>query len=91
MTASNDDLNRSLGRLEGDVSAVKERMDRLERVVTEGMTDIKQAMVTMQADIAEIKARENERKGAWKALAFIAGMAGAAFSGLAGYLLEKFG
>lgn len=91
MTTSNDDLYRSLGRLEGDVTGMKDRMDRLERVVIDGMNDIKQSVQAVQADIAEIKARENERKGAWKVLAFVAGLAGAAFSGVIGYLVEKFG
>lgn len=89
MTTSNDDLYRSLGRLEGDVTGMKDRMDRLERAVIDGMNDIKQSVQAVQADIAEIKARENERKGAWKVLAFVSGLIGAVITGAAGYLAEK--
>ncbi|MBF5091269.1 hypothetical protein F1640_14870 [Novosphingobium sp. NBM11] len=91
MTTSNDDLNRSLGRLEGDVTAMKDRMDRLEKAIVAGMEELKNALREVQADVAEIKAREDQRRGAWRVLVGISTVIGAAVSAAVTYLFGKFG
>lgn len=72
MSTSHDDLQRSLGRVEGNQSAMEARMDRFEKLVTEGFEKVEKTLSEMQRELGEIKAKESERKGAWKIIATIA-------------------
>lgn len=66
------DLNRALGRVEGDIGAMKESVDRIEALVRD-----------MDKRLAQLEAKENQRKGAIVALM--------GFSGFIGGLVAKFG
>jgi len=65
MHPNNTDLNRALGRVEGDVAAVKEGIDRLERL----MRDMDQRMAAIEAD-------RQQRKGALAVLLTLSGVIG---------------
>lgn len=84
MTASHDDLQRSLGRVEGSQSAMGDRLDRLEKIIEDGFAELRR-------EIAELKADKSERKGAWKVVAFVAGTVGAAVAALVKYLMGLLG
>lgn len=90
MTTSHDDLQRSLGRVEGNQDAMETRMDRFESALSEGFKDVKAAISEMRGDfdkrLAAIEERESERRGAWKTI--LAGCA--AVSALAAFLVEHF-
>ena len=66
MTASHDDLNRSLGQVEGKLSAMEDRLDRIDNVLER-----------IDKRLAAIERKETERRGAWKAIAAIASAVGA--------------
>lgn len=61
------DLHRDLGRLEGQVEALKIEM-----------TDIKAELVAVRADLKVIRSRFDQAKGGWKLLVVVAGLAGSA-------------
>lgn len=65
MTMTHDDLNRSLGRVEGEMKAVKETL-----------ADIQKALAELRAELAELKASENQRKGAERFAMWAAGAIG---------------
>lgn len=76
MTPNHNDLNRALGRVEGDVGAVKQSIERIEKAVSEGFKDVGDRLDALEA-------KENQRKGALSALMI--------FSGFVGGLIVKFG
>lgn len=73
---NHSDLSRALGRVEGDIAAVKDGFDRLETAVREGFGKVDERL-------AKLEAKENQRKGAVAALMV--------FSGFIGGLVVKFG
>ena len=81
---NHSDLQRSLGRVEGNQSAMEARMDRFESLVKDGFGKVEDALGAIDKRLAQIEQRESERKGAWKTLVAIA----AAVSGLVGYLVN---
>lgn len=81
---NHSDLQRSLGRVEGNQSAMEARMDRFESLVKDGFEKVEDALGTIDKRLAQIEQRESERKGAWKTLVAIA----AGVSGLVGYLVN---
>ena len=78
MTASsprpnNADLSREIGHLEGEMAAVKESLDRIEKAMTLGLERI-------NSRLAELEAKENQRKGALGLLMVVAAALGAGIS-----------
>ncbi len=84
MTATHDDLQRSLGRVEGKQDAMRDRVGQLEETVEEGFDKVTTSLDKNNARLAAIETRESERKGAWAVLIGIAslfsGVFGAVFS-----------
>lgn len=73
---NHSDLSRALGRVEGDISAVKDGFDRLETAVREGFGKVDERL-------AKLEAKENQRKGVIATLMVM--------SGAIGGLVAKFG
>ncbi len=69
MSMTNDDLNRSLGRLEGEVLAMKDRFDRFE-----------QLLERIDSRLMKLENLENQRKGGFYVLAIAAATIGAVVS-----------
>lgn len=78
---THDDLERSLGRVEGNQQATRERMDRFEKLVSNGFSDVGEALDEIKARLSQIEARENERKGAWAVLVGIASVISSILTG----------
>ncbi len=72
MSVSHDDLNRSLGCVEGRQTATEERLDHLERTVADGFEKMGEGLEKIDKRLAAIEAKELERKGAWKVIALVA-------------------
>lgn len=86
MTANHDDLQRSLGRVEGNQDAMEARMDRFEKALGEGFTKVEDTLEKINARLARIETKEAERKGALAVLAAI----GAVVVGIVSSLITKF-
>ena len=84
---SHSDLQRDVGRVEGTLSAVEKRMDRLESTVTEGFEKVEQGLSKIDRRLASIEAKEAERKGAWKVIAIIAGSVSAFVAAAVKYIM----
>ena len=80
MTLQDNQMQRSLGRVEGNQGAMETRMDRLESAVCEGFKDVKLAISDMRADfdkrLESLEAREHQLRGAWGILAAFATLTG---------------
>lgn len=74
MTVSHDDLQRSLGRVEGNQRAMEQRMDRFEKLISEGFS-------RLEKRLADIESRESERKGMMIVIAAIAAFFSAILTG----------
>ena len=72
MTTSHDDLQRGLGRVEGNQTAMEARMDRFEKLVSEGFEKVEGSLDKISSRLGMMEDRENERKGAWKVMALVA-------------------
>lgn len=68
MTMTHDDLNRSLGRVEGETKAVHDRLDRLEAFFEESMREIKESLKRLESKQDAQDALEQRRKGAFAVL-----------------------
>lgn len=73
----NTDLARSLGRVEGELTAMDGRMERLEAAVSDGFDKLGAALKAIEDRLSAIEAKESERAGAWKGIAGIASAASA--------------
>ena len=60
------------------------RMDRLESLVKEGFQKLEESVQSVHDDVAQLKIRDGERKGAWKAIAGFA----AAVGTIVGFIVE---
>jgi septal ring factor EnvC (AmiA/AmiB activator) len=69
------DLHRDIGRIEGELSGMRG-----------DLTEIKAMLKDISDRVAQIEARENERKGAWWVLGVLAATIGA----FAGAVLNHF-
>lgn len=76
MTASHDDLHRDIGRMEGRLDAMDDRLEKMEAVLDR-----------IDGRLAKIESRESERKGAWKLTVSVS--AGA--SAFIAWLVSNFG
>ncbi len=85
MTVSHDDLNRSLGKMEGLQSAMEKRLDHLERTVSDGFDNINKGLDKIDKRLAAIESKEAERKGAWKIIALVAGAVSATVASVVKY------
>lgn len=77
---NNADLSREIGQLEGEMIAVKESLDRIEKAMTLGLERI-------NARLAELEAKENQRKGALGLLMVLAATIGAGLSKLIAFMV----
>lgn len=76
-TANHDDLQRSLGRVEGNQSAMEARMDRFEKLMSDGFKTVEDALTDIDKRLASIESKESERKGAFSFGQWIVGVIGA--------------
>lgn len=81
-----DDLQRSLGRVEGLQAAMETRMNGLEKLVKDGFEKLEASIQSVHDDVAMLKTQESERKGTWKAIAAFAAAIGTAI----GLIVEWF-
>ena len=86
--ASHDDLQRSLGRVEGNQGAMGERLDRFEKLVSDGFRDINNGLDGIRVRLGQIENKESERKGAWRVVAGVATVVSALVSALVGWLVK---
>lgn len=63
--ATHNDIQRELGRLETMQEALDSRMDRFEKIVTDGFEKIDKKIDSISERITELEAAENKRSGAW--------------------------
>lgn len=85
---SHDDLQRSLGRVEGNQSAMEARMDRFEKLVTDGFGKVEDTLTAIEKRLAAIETKETERKGAWKVIVGVAGTVSAVVAGCVKFFLS---
>ncbi len=86
MTPTHDDLERSLGRVEGSQSQMESRMDRFEKLVSEGFKELGDVIHELRKDIGDLKAKECERKGMWRIIALISGVVSAVVASIVKYM-----
>lgn len=72
---TNTDLQRDLGRVEGEISAVKSRLDKIDGVLER-----------IDSRLARIEIAENQRKGAFNLAHWIVGGVGAGIALLVDHL-----
>lgn len=68
MTMTHDDINHSLGRVEGEMRAMHDRLDRLEAFFEESMREIKESLKRLESKQDAQDALEQRRKGAFAVL-----------------------
>lgn len=78
---SHDDLHRDLGRMEGKADAMGERLDKLEKMVSDGFQKLDERL-------ARIESRESERKGAFQLGNWLVGAACGMVAFIASYFLK---
>jgi hypothetical protein len=76
---THDDLNRDLGRMEGTLHGMGDRLGKLEKIVSDGFDKLNQRL-----DV--IEKRESERKGGFRVAHWIYGAA----TGLVAFLAAHF-
>jgi hypothetical protein len=86
MTLSHDDLNRSIGRMEGSQVAMEKRLDHLEKAMQEGFEKVGGGIERIDQRLAKIEQTENERKGAWKVVAAVAASVSGVIAWVVNYL-----
>lgn len=90
MTAcSHDDLNRSLGRLEGDVKSVSDRIDRLEDNLDQRFDRLDTAIDGLLTRMDRQDALENQRKGVFAVVAVLAASIGSIVTGVLAWLATE--
>lgn len=85
MATSHDDLQRSLGRMEGNQSSMEQRMDRFEKLVSDGFEKVETSLETISKRLGAIESKEDQRKGAWAAITAIASVV----SGVVAWVVSK--
>ena len=60
---TNSDLHRDIGRMEGRLQALEDRLQKVEAL-----------LVRIDDRLAKIESQETERKGGWKVLVFVSGV-----------------
>ena len=88
MATSHEDLQRSLGRVEGNQSQLEARMDRFEKLVSDGFDKLEGTLSAIDTRLAAIERREDQRKGAWKVIVGVAGGVSAAVAMIAKYFFS---
>lgn len=88
MSATHDDLQRSLGRVEGSQSQLEARMDRFEKLVSDGFDKLEGSLSAIDKRLAAIESKETERKGAWKVIVGVASGVSAVVAVIAKYLIS---
>jgi hypothetical protein len=86
--ATHNDLQRSLGRVEATQSALEARMDRFEKLVTEGFDKIDEGLERIDKRLTALEAKESERKGAWGVIVTVSGVVGGLAAALVKYLFH---
>lgn len=72
MATSHEDINRVIGRIEGNQDGFKGRMDRLEHMVSDGFHKIGATLEKIEDRLKQIENKEQRRGGAWKIICAIA-------------------
>lgn len=85
---THDDLQRSLGRVEGNQDSMEKRMDRFERLVSEGFEKLERVLGGIEKRLDVIEDKEIERKTAWRVVAAVATVVSAAVSALVGWIVK---
>lgn len=88
MATSHEDLQRSLGRVEGNQSQLEARMDRFEKLVSDGFDKLESTLSAIDTRLAAIERREDQRKGAWKVIVGVAGGVSAVVAMIAKYFFS---
>lgn len=78
---THDDLHRDLGRMEGAFGAMEDRLDKLEKMVSDGFQKLDERL-------ARIEERESERKGAFQLGNWLIGAACGFAAFIASYFLK---
>lgn len=84
---SHSDLQRDVGRLEGCFAAMEKRLDHLEKAVNDGFDKVAGGIEKIDKRLAQIEAKEAERKGAWKVVSAIAAAVAAVVASAVKYLM----
>ena len=84
---SHFDLQRDVGRLEGRFAAMEKRLDHLEKAVNDGFDKVAGGIEKIDKRLAQIEAKELERKGAWKGVSAIAAAVAAVVASAVKYLM----
>lgn len=87
---SHEDLQRSLGRVEGNQDGFRERMDRFEQLLDKGFSEMREAHGEMMKRLAVIEDKESERRGAWKVIVAVSSFVAAIVAALVAGLLKTF-
>lgn len=66
--STHNDLQRSLGRVEGSQEAMGARMDKLEQAVEDGFEKLFTKLDGIDTRIKAIETTEAQRSGAWKVI-----------------------
>lgn len=86
MSVSHEDINRAVGRVEGNQDGFRERMDRFEETIHVGFEKVGSALEKIDARLKRIEASEQERKGAWRVVLAISGIVSACVAAAYKYL-----
>jgi hypothetical protein len=72
MATSHEDINRAIGRIEGNQDGFRERMDRFEHMLSDGFHKVGAALEKIEDRLKQIENKEQQRGGAWKVICAIA-------------------
>lgn len=86
MSVSHEDINRAVGRVEGNQDGFRERMDRFEQMLNDGFEKVGTALEKIDTRLKRIEAGEQERKGAWRVVLAISGIVSACVAAAYKYL-----
>lgn len=69
---SHSELQRDVGRVEGTLGAMGDRLDKLEEAMDKGFDKVGAGLEKIDKRLAVIESREAESKGAWKVVVVVA-------------------
>jgi len=83
---SHSELQRDVGRVEGTLGAMGDRLDKLEAAVDKGFDKVGAGLEKIDKRLAVIEARDAEKKGAWKVVVVVATAVSGVIAWLANYI-----
>jgi hypothetical protein len=98
-TVSNNDLHRDLGRVEATQSSLEERMDRFEKIVTDGFDKLEKKLDKSHEQLADrlmkLETSEHMRSGSWTTTERVLAVIGGGFmlfvGGIISYITSHVG